>query len=84
MASIPRFWRGIEQNLGRFFLRLSAEAEVIGPNSYSFGPLLLSPGRTVSSAGVDLGPASPGSFSGGASSDTFWTGRAIGIVGLRF
>jgi opacity protein-like surface antigen len=77
---------GIEQNIfGRFFVRLSAEAETIGPQNFSFGPILLSPGRrTSATTGADQGPGPGGSFSGGASSDTFWTGRAQGAVGFRF
>lgn len=63
------FGVGIEQNFNRFFLRLSAEAETIGPHILTFGPI----------------PATgTGTFSGNASSDTFWTGRAQGAIGFRF
>jgi opacity protein-like surface antigen len=79
---------GLEQNWGRFFVRLGAEAEAVRLQDFS-DSVRKSAGRLVSPSGEDLGPFPGNPFSGNsvfgsASSDAFWMVRASGMIGVRF
>lgn len=63
------FGAGVEQNFGRWFLRIGGEVEAIS-------------GLQGNKASGELGPR--GGFSGAAHSDFYWATRASGLVGARF
>jgi hypothetical protein len=77
------FGVGAEHNFGSFFVRVNAEAEMVGSQKYN-GGTTLPDGKQVSPTGVVIGTG-PGGFIGAFSDfNSFWTARAGGMVGVRF